>query len=407
MISGVAGPTRWARAPVRCLDMARSHTPTRYRCGLVVLAVVASACSGSGDAGAPAGGSTPGAGLPAAAPPAEYPGDRWRTAEPTTVGLAAGPLAEIPAKLEGTDTDCVVVLKKGVVVHESTWNGFDPDKDQVVWSVSKSITSLLVGIAVDEGKLRIEQKASDFITEWKGTPSEPVTIRNLLSMDSGRFEDYQTDFVTMPLQTDDQSAFAIGLSQQFPPGTVWAYNNAGVEVLGTILERATGRSITDYSREKLFAPIGIEATWLKDKAGHVWAYGGAVASCRDLARIGYLALHNGRWQDRQIVSEQWVRDSVKQSQQIRPNYGYLWWINVPAPTTPLEAQNGGPAPGVAKNAYFARGLFGQYIAVVPDDETVVVRTGRSQAGVDRFASTDDILNYVLRQVTTAEQAVPG
>src|SRR5690606_36371618 len=123
--------------------------------------------------------------------------------------------------------------------------------------------------------------------------------------------------------------FAIGLEQQFPPGTRWVYNNGAVQVLEAVLSRATGTPVVDYARDKLFAPLGIEATWLLDKAGHPWTYGGASMSCLELARIGHLMLNDGRWKDRQVVPEAWVHESVKPSQAPRGNYGYLWWLNLP------------------------------------------------------------------------------
>jgi CubicO group peptidase (beta-lactamase class C family) len=372
----------------------------------LALALVAAGCSSSqdtGSSGAPAT-STPGTTLP----PVEYPDAAWPTADAAAKGLDPGPLATLPTDLEGSETDCVVVVKDGKVVYEHTWNGFDPDTDRVVWSVSKSLTSLLIGIAANEGKLRIDQPASDIITEWKGTPSEAVTIKQLLSMVSGRFFTFQNDFVVLPTQTDDQTAFSIGLSQEHPPGTKWVYSNSAVQVLDAVLSRATGQSTVDYSRDRLFAPLGIEATWLLDKAGHPWTYGGASMSCRDLARVGYLMLNDGKWKDRQVVPAAWVHDSIKPSQDLRTDYGLLWWLNTPqkpAPGAP-DVQSNERAP-VADNAYFARGLYGQYIAVIPDDDTIVIRTGRDPADTSKFADDDDVLNHVLQRVTEAEKANPA
>src|SRR6185503_6192296 len=123
-----------------------------------------------------------------------------------------------------------------------------------------------------------------------------------------------------------------------------------------------------------------EAGWLADRTGHPWVYGGATASCRDLARIGYLALHEGRWKDRQVVPAAWVRDSTRPSQDLHRDYGYLWWLNVASPPYPDRLELGEPIAGVAENVFYARGLLGQYIGVVPDDQTVVVRTGTFTAG---------------------------
>lgn len=376
----------------------------RRRAGLLVTALVTSACSGpradTGAAPPATAGTTP-------AVTSVYPGARWEDAAPETAGLDPAPLAAVASELDGTDTDCVVVEKRGRIVYEHTWNGFDPDKDQVVWSVSKSLTSLLIGIAAEEGRLSVEQPAADFVTEWKGTPAAAVKVVDLLSMDSGRYADHQTDWVTLPFEAPDQTAFAIGLPQQYPPGTHWAYNNAAVQVLDRVIERATGEPTVDYAQRQLFAPLGIEATWLRDRAGHPWTYGGATMSCRDLARIGHLMLNGGRWRDRQVVPEHWVRRSVRPSQELRRDYGYLWWLNVPVPPSDDQAELGAPIAELAENVYYARGLFGQYIAVIPDDGTVVVRTGRAEAGRDRFATTYDLFAALLHRVTLAERGRPG
>jgi CubicO group peptidase (beta-lactamase class C family) len=335
----------------------RGRRPIVSGVGPVALLTLALGCSGpTVDSGSP--GNRP-AGLPAAdtTVPVEYPAARWATAEPRTLGLDPAPLEGITGPLEGTATDCVVVVKKGKVVYEHTWNGFDPDKDQFAWSISKSVTSLLVGMALDEGKLRMDQPVAELVPEWQGTPSEAVTIRNLLSMDSGRFSDFQTEFVA--LQTTgaaDQTAFSIGLSQQHPPGTVWAYSNTAVQVLERVLS---------------------------------------------------LALNQGRWQDRQLVPASWIQASTKPSQQLRRDYGYLWWLNTPVPDIPYDPDLSGPGKEVAANAFLGLGLFGQYVTVIPDDSTVVVRTGRADQGADRFPDTKLILDLILRQVSTAEKAVRG
>jgi CubicO group peptidase (beta-lactamase class C family) len=353
--------------------------------------------------GSDSGPAAPGAGTTSTTrAPVPYPGAAWPTSSAAANGLASGPLEAIPAGLAGSDTDCVVVVKNGAIVYESTAPGFDADKDQIVWSVSKSITSLLVGIAAEDGKLRIEQPASDFVTEWKGTPSEAVTIRQLLSMTSGRHWDYETDFVKLP-GAPDQTAFTLALDQQYPPGTRWDYNNGGVQVLEAVLSRATGTPVVDYAQQRLFGPLGITATWLTDKAGHPWTYGGATMSCREMARLGWLVLHGGRWEDRQVVPEAWVRESTKPSQDLRRNYGYLWWLNVPASGVTGETQSGDSIAGVPEDAFFARGLFGQFIAVLPEDGTVMIRTGRNPVDKERFPGVQEILEYLLKQVGEAER----
>jgi CubicO group peptidase (beta-lactamase class C family) len=344
-------------------------------------------------------------------PPVEYPGRAWDAVAPADVGLDGATLDAVRADLEGSASDCVIVIKDGRIAYETTWNDVSPDKDQIVWSVSKSLTSLLVGIAAHDGRLNVDQPAADFVEEWRGTPAAAVTIRHLLSMTSGRHFDFETDFVVLPTQAEDQTAFSIGLAQDAPPGTVWQYSNSAVQVLDRVISVATGTPTIDYARQKLFDPVGVEATWLQDKAGHPWTYGGATMSCRDLARIGYLMLHEGRWREQQVVPEAWVHESTRPSQELRRNYGLLWWLNVPENPPPPgradDVQSGDRVPGLADDAYFARGLNGQFITVIPDDDTVVIRTGDSPVDRARFGDEGKVLDALLTRVVQAEQTGRG
>jgi CubicO group peptidase (beta-lactamase class C family) len=372
------------------------------------LVLLATGCSGVQGVDEGGGAATTAAASTTTVPPVRYPGAAWETTTPADAGLDAATLAAIQTDLTGSGTECVVVVKDGKVAYETTWDGFDADTDRIVWSVSKSLTSLLIGIAAGEGKLRVDQPAADFVTEWKGTPAEAVTIRHLLTMSSGRHFDYNTDFVVLPTRTDDQTAFSIGLAQDAPPDTVWVYSNSAVQVLDAVLTRATGTPTIDYAEAKLFAPLGIGATWLKDRVGQPWAYGGATMSCRELARIGYLMLHLGRWKDRQVVPEAWVHESVQPSQKLRNNYGLLWWLNTPenpAPGRPADVQTGDRVPGLADNVYFARGMNGQFITVMPDQDTVVVRTGDSPPDRARWPGDGQVLDDILARVVQAEAAV--
>ena len=119
--------------------------------------------------------------------------------------------------------------------------------EQNVFSITKSITSTLVGIAQERGELNITEKASEYITEWVGTPSEDVTVRNLISNNSGRYWDLWTDYVRNYALADDKTAHAIGLGQEHDPGTVWRYNNSAIQTLEPVLNDATGMDVADYA----------------------------------------------------------------------------------------------------------------------------------------------------------------
>jgi CubicO group peptidase (beta-lactamase class C family) len=344
----------------------------RLLLALLPLTLLAAACAG-GDDTADEDGDAPAeeqaAGESGAEARAVYPGEEWATAEPAEVGLAPEPLAELSGVIEDAGGNCLAVVKDGQVVVDEAWNGTDSETGQEVWSATKSITSMLVGIAQEEGALDIEQPASDFIEEWQGTGSEDVTIRNLLSNDSGRYYDFRNDYVSMAFQAEDKSAFAIGLDQQHPPGEHWEYNNSAIQVLEEVLQRATGQEVAAYAQEHLFEPLGMSAEMRTDQAGNTLVFMGAQASCLDMARFGLLALHEGAWDGEQVVPAAWVSEATAPSQDVNPSYGFLWWLFEEGSALVEPGQPDPPA------AYAAIGLGGQIVLVIPDDGLVVVRLG--------------------------------
>ncbi len=335
---------------------------------------------------------------PAPPSPMPYPGTEWAVADPSSVGLDAAPLAAMDADLQARDSDCVAVVRDGVVVHEQAWNGTAIDDDREAFSASKSVTSALVGIAQEQGHLSIDQPASDFITEWKGTPSESVTIRNLLSNDSGRYYEFVNDYSTMAAQAPDKTAFAIDLDQQYPPGAEWAYNNSAIQTLEAVLERSTGQDVEAFAQENLFRPIGMSSTIARDAAGNPLTFMGTQASCLDLARFGYLFLRGGRWEGEQVVPDAWVDQSTDVSQSLQPKYGFLWWLN----------QDGAPQWDLPEDAFAAIGLGGQISLVVPSWNLVATRMGRGSAGDGGGAGIIDVMaGHLRRAVEGPATPAPG
>jgi CubicO group peptidase (beta-lactamase class C family) len=328
------------------------------------------------------GGTTPGTAAPARS---AVPGAEWETADPASVGFDPAKLDELSAAAEAGGSNCLVVVRDGKIVEEDYYGDKTAESAQEVFSATKSYTSTLVGIAQDEGLLDIDDPASDYIDEWKGTPSEAVTIRNLLSNDSGRFYEYETDYFKMAAAAPDKTQFAIDLTQADPPGTVWEYNNSAIQTLDRVLTKATGMSPTDYAAEKLLGPIGMsDSTMTKDPAGNTRTFMGLQSTCRDMARFGVLMLNEGNWDGEQIVSESWVDDAAGQaSQDLNGSYGYLWWLNRMGVQEGSDQATGGAGgseptvgqmvPGAPDDVYWALGAGGQYIAIHPTSGIVAVR----------------------------------
>lgn len=282
------------------------------------------------------------------------PGAHFATGRPEDHGLDPAALRALDQYYEANDSNCVAVVHDGVLVHERYWNGTDVGTDQEIFSATKSVTSFLVGIAQDQGLLDIDDPAADYIPEWRGTPSEAVTIRDLLSNDSGRHYDFETDYLEMAIGARDKTGFAVQLDQDDPPGTSWAYNNSAIQTLEAVLEEATGGDVAEFAEANLFEPIGMTSTISRDPAGNTLAFMGGQASCQDLARFGLLALHEGEWDGEQVVSADYVREATRPSQDLNSVYGFLWWVNsdgprVAASTGPVTrwwttARERGPTP---------------------------------------------------------------
>jgi CubicO group peptidase (beta-lactamase class C family) len=364
------------------------------------------------------------------------PGAAWDTVEPTAAGLDPAGLEALRSFVDGRDSNCVAVIKDGRLAYAWYAEGTDAGTRQEIFSATKSMTSTLVGIAAGEGELSLDQPASDFLTEWKGTPSEAVTIRQLLANDSGRFWSVVSDYGTL-LRSPDKTAYALGLDQQHEPGTHWDYNNSAIQTLSAVIQRATGMDLSSYAKVKLFDPIGMGSSIRKDAVGNPLAFMGAQANCEDMARFGLLFERDGVWGDRQVLPDGWVAEATAASQPLNNGYGFLWWRNGTQALGPLGGSQdlatgnalglapGGDAgsttttavtgttfpggliwPHAPADAYAALGLGDQIALVIPSRHLVVVRLGRGPgtlAGVLEARMVDELARLAI----AADDAQPG
>ena len=260
----------------------------------------------------------------------------------------------------------VVVTRHGRIVWEHYWPGWDETSTDNSWSMAKSMTDALVGIAIAEGKIEsVDQSAADFIPEWRGTDKEEITLRDLLSMTSGLLwnEDYfeKSDVTTM-ITSDDQTGYAVDRPKLHDPGDDWYYSSGDTQLFSAVIKAATGMEAGQYAQEKLFGPIGIKGAWWDaDNAGNTMTYCCVHTTARDFARFGYLFLRNGRWGDKQLVPEEWVEESTKPSQWENLSYGYYWWLQ--------------DYPDVPKDMFMADGFQTKRIYVIPSLDIVAVRIG--------------------------------
>ena len=366
-----------------------SLSPRRLVAGLALaltLAAGLAGCTGDPDASDPdASDPLPEKGDPGAAVDTPVP---WQTAEPGASGFDREALRRIAADARRRNSTCLVVARDGALVGEWNWQGTSATTAREVFSVTKSVTSTLVGIAEADGELAIGDRASQYVREWRGTDSREVTVRNLLANDSGRFWSQTTDYVDL-LRATDRTAYAVGLPQQSPPGEVWAYNNAAIQTLDRVLVGATGEPASAFARERLFTPLGMADTSMTpDASGRSTNLSfGLRSTCRDLARFGQLFAQRGTWDGETVVPEPWVEAAVgAPSQEKNAAYGLLWWLNrhgpLRGPLNTLDGQAppdvrkvGRLAPGAPADLFAALGFGGQVVLVDPTSRTVVVRLG--------------------------------
>ena len=255
------------------------------------------------------------------------------------------------------------------------------------WSMAKTVTSMLIGIAIAEGRIRsVDDPAATYVRELAGTEYGRTTLRHLLQMSSGvRFiEEYSGNDDVAGLAADTflrrgrggASAVTRFDNRVVPAGTKFSYASVETQVLGLVLRAAVGRPVAEYLQEKIWQPIGAEAdaTWLIDNAGYESTYCCLNAVLRDYARLGLLLAHDGNWRDRQIIPAAWIRDAttVRADQpHLAPRtatpffgYGYQTWI-FPANLI---------APGTERRMFAFLGVRGQTIFVDPQTRTVLVHT---------------------------------
>lgn len=304
---------------------------------------------------------------------AYWPTRGWRESEPSRQGLDPDLLRRtsdfIPANLPRTSS--LLVVRHGYIVQESYFTG-GPETPRSLWSVTKSVLSTLVGIALAEGRIRsLDQPMLDFFPEYSVGALDPgvrgITLRHLLTMSDGISWE-GLDF----LLAEDKLAGPL----RHEPGTRFYYNSMSPQVLSIILTRSTGRSARDYALQRLFGPLGISEVRWPEVQGHSLGAFGLELSTRDLAKIGYLFLNQGRWAGRQIVPPEWIAEATRphirapRSQEFIAltgpyfvdQYGFYWWIR----------------PDQDPPAYLAQGYGGQFLYVIPGLDLVAVITAEDQ-----------------------------
>jgi CubicO group peptidase (beta-lactamase class C family) len=316
----------------------------------------------------------------------------WPVSTPEAQGLDPRRLADLTAVIrEGKEfpqLHALLIVRHGCLAVEEYFNDWQADRLHMLQSVSKSFTSALIGIAISRGEFKgVDEKVLDFFPEMKDIANmderkASMRLRDLLTMRSGT--DYHERTPDAPhwqlnrlLKGWDK--FYLDRPMVASPGTSFNYDSGGVILLSAMLKNRTGMHADKYAERHLFGPLGIKNYfWHRNMEGHAHAGGGLNLTARDTARFGLLYLKNGRWGDKQVVPEEWVRESFRMhvdltvKDQPPSGYGYLWWILAP------DIRGDGRQMISA-----ARGAYGQFIFVVPEHDLVVVINGDVKLAADR------------------------
>ncbi|HKN01543.1 MAG TPA: serine hydrolase [Candidatus Binataceae bacterium] len=314
---------------------------------------------------------------------------------------------ELSELLRSTGTHAFIVARDNQVLYEDYFNGFRRDSLCTSWSLAKSFTSALVGIAISEGYIKsLDDPITNYLPELKDQGFDAITIRNLLTMGSGiqyRIAFFPWDeFVLAGYYPDLRQLLLSDLKIMEPPGQSFHYNNFNTELIGMILERTTHRQPSQYLQEKIWKPLGMEypATWSIDSQQDDFELTPTLLNARaiDFAKFGRLYLNKGNWDGRQIIPGPWVIESTtrdpndrrpwetfSQWQDRGGYYKYFWW---------------GVSKAMGDYSFMGIGTYGQFIFVSPKTRVVIVRTA-SDNGIDPL-NWREVFQYIADHINETD-----
>jgi len=297
--------------------------------------------------------------------------------------------------IDSNNTHAFLVIQNGKLLYEKYWDGYTSKTLSGSFSAAKSIISLLIGIALDEGKIKsLDEPVGNYVPHFKTSGLEKVRIKDLLTMSSGtNYKESDLGYFSLNATGyygDDEAYLIDQLKYKEPSGTTWDYRSADTQVLGFIVEKVFGDNISHLVSERFMKPMGAEsdALWLLDGAKkHEKAFCCFNGVAHDYARFGQLVLNKGKWGDKQIVSETYVQAATTPATYLKDTYennnpvdfyGYQYWI-VHHRGLSVAAQNG---------------LFGQYVFIIKEKNAIVVRLGESKVIKPIHHSQPENFSYI-------------
>jgi CubicO group peptidase (beta-lactamase class C family) len=299
---------------------------------------------------------------------------------------------------EGYDIHSVTVIRNGYLVADATIYPFNESAKHIIHSVTKSINSALIGIAIEQGAIEgVNQPVLSFFPERTAANldvnKEGMTLEHLLMMASGlECRDsylYRWRGLNEMRQSDDWVQFMLDLPMAEAPGSRFEYCNGGSFLLAAIIQETTGMRASDFAEAHLFGPLGItDVVWPSNRQGISIGWGEMRMQPHDMAKIGFLYLNEGRWDGEQVIPAEWVSASTHKQidATLQDGYGYQWWVS-------------------DDGSYMAIGYAGQFIFVVPEYELVVVFT--SDLSEREFYTPQNLLDKFIIPAAVSSTALPA
>ena len=301
----------------------------------------------------------------------------WVEKSPESIGLDTIEVNKLMdfVKIPEFNTQAAILIKGNYIIAEYYGEGYDTSSLVTSWSVAKSFTSTLIGIAIDEGYINsINDPITDYLPEWRGKDQDNILLKHLLAMQSG-MDDHPLAGVVF---STNMVKYSLDRDVLRPPETAFSYSNEDSMLLGEILENATGFSVQDYADKKLFNILDVEDKWWADQAGNTVTYASLDMTPRDFAKFGLMIAQDGKWENKEVVSYDWLKSATNNYNDLAP-YGFQWWTS----NSPDEKEY---------NFFSAKGLDGQLIYVWPEIDLVFVRFTKYQHVGDKESSVVNFPN---------------
>lgn len=304
-----------------------------------------------------------------------FPTDNtWESISPASLGWDVAKLEALNTFLEANNTRAFIILKDGKIVVEEYYGkqfdnvtNFSASSNWYWASAGKTLTSVLAGIAEEQGSLNFDAKTSDYLglgwTSLTATQENKITVRHQLTMTTGLDDGVANPDCTTPAC----------LVFKAEPGTRWAYHNAAYTLLDAVIANSTGKNLNTFLNDNLKSSIGMDGQYIQTGDNNVY-----YSTARSMARFGLLLLNKGKWNDTQVVPTEYVELLSASSQNLNLSYGYLTWLNgktsFMAPGSQLVIPSA-VTPAAPADMFAAMGKNGQLINIVPSQNLIMIRMG--------------------------------